>query len=180
MNRIVIPLLCALLPATMATASEAVRNVPSSIPGAPDHQVPMSASQLADERMRDIIASKLAETLDMGGSDDLDMQRLLELARAAEDSAAGDGDASRIADAAYDRLKLMDKAAYLDFVVAIIRRSEQQQGFAVQPRRWVVERTFGWLTRYRRLVRDYEARIDVSEAMIYAAMASLIVRRIKH
>ena len=104
MNRIVIPLLCALLPATMATASEAVRNVPSSIPGAPDHQVPMSASQLADERMRDIIASKLAETLDMGGSDDLDMQRLLELARAAEDSAAGDGDASRIADAAYDPL----------------------------------------------------------------------------
>lgn len=44
----------------------------------------------------------------------------------------------------------------------------------------MVERTFGWLTRYRRLVRDYEARIDVSEAMIYAAMSSLIIRRITH
>jgi transposase len=69
------------------------------------------------------------------------------------------------ADGAYDRLKLMDKAAYLDFVVEIIRRSDQQKGSEVLPRRWVVERTFGWMTRWRRLVRDYEARIDVSHAM---------------
>ena len=48
------------------------------------------------------------------------------------------------------------------------------------PRRWVVERSFGWLTRYRRLVRDYEQRLDVSEAMIYVAMGSLLVRRIAH
>ena len=61
-----------------------------------------------------------------------------------------------------DRLKLMDKAAYLDFIVEIIRRSDDQKGFEVLPRRWVVERTFGWMTRWRRLVRDYEARIDVS------------------
>lgn len=44
------------------------------------------------------------------------------------------------ADAAYDRLKLMDKAAYLEFVVEIIRRSDDQEGFQVLPRRWVVER----------------------------------------
>jgi putative transposase len=37
----------------------------------------------------------------------------------------------------------------------------------------VVKRSFGWLTRYRRLVRDHEQRLDVSEAMIYAAMASI-------
>jgi transposase len=43
-----------------------------------------------------------------------------------------------------------------------------------------VERTFGWLTRYRRLVRDYEARIDVSEAFIYLAMTNMILRRITH
>ena len=61
------------------------------------------------------------------------------------------------ADGAYDRLKLMDKAAYLDFVIEIIRRSDDQKGFEVLPRRWVVERTFGWMTRWRRLVRDYEA-----------------------
>jgi transposase len=47
----------------------------------------------------------------------------------------------------------MDKAAYLDFVVEIIRRRDGPQGFEVLPRRWVIERTFGWMTRRRRLVR---------------------------
>ncbi|MBB4276571.1 transposase [Rhizobium mongolense] len=79
------------------------------------------------------------------------------------------------ADGAYDRRQLLYNAAFLDFVVEIVRRTIQ----ASIPRRGVVERTFGWLTRYRRLVRDYEARLDVSEAMIYAAMASPIIRRIK-
>jgi putative transposase len=50
----------------------------------------------------------------------------------------------------------------------------------VLPRRWVVERTFGWMTRWRRLVRDYETRLDVSEAMIHVAMGSLLLRRIAH
>lgn len=84
------------------------------------------------------------------------------------------------ADAAYDRLQLMDKATCLDFVIEIIRRSERQQGFAVQPRRWVVERTFGWMTRWRRLVRDYQRRIDVSRAMIQVAMGGLLLRRNAH
>ena len=64
------------------------------------------------------------------------------------------------ADGAYDRTQLMDKAAFLDFIVEIIQRSDTAQGFEVLPRRWVVERTFGWMTRWRRLVRDYEERID--------------------
>ena len=84
------------------------------------------------------------------------------------------------ADAAYDRLKLMDKAAYLDFLVEIIRRSDDQNGFEVLPRRWVVERTFGWMMRWRRLVRDYERRIDVSHAMILVAMGGNLLRRNAH
>lgn len=84
------------------------------------------------------------------------------------------------ADAAYDRLKLMDQAAYLDFVLEIIRRRDNQKGFEVLPRRWVVERTFGWMIRWRRLVRDYERRIDVSTAMIHVAMGSLLIRRKAH
>ena len=84
------------------------------------------------------------------------------------------------ADGAYDRLTLMDKAAYLNFVIEIIRRSEQQKGFQVLPRRWVVERTFGWMIRWRRLVRDYEKRIDVSTAMIHVAMGGLLIRRNAH
>ena len=84
------------------------------------------------------------------------------------------------ADAAYDRLKLMDKAAYLDFILEVVRRSDQQKGFEVLPRRWVVERSFGWMTRWRRLVRDYEERIDVSQAMILVAMGGNLLRRTTH
>jgi putative transposase len=82
-------------------------------------------------------------------------------------------------DAAYDRRKLLDKAAYLDFTVEIVRGLQGQSAFQVQPRRWVVERTFGWLMRYRRLVRDYEQRLDVSEAMIYIALGSSLLHRIR-
>jgi transposase len=53
-------------------------------------------------------------------------------------------------------------------------------GFKVVPRRWVVERTFGWMIRWRRQVRGYEQRIDVQEAMLHLAMGSLLLRRISH
>ena len=84
------------------------------------------------------------------------------------------------ADGAYDRGKLLDKATFLDFVIEIVRRTDAEPGFKVLPRRWVVERTFGWMTRWRRLVRDYEERLDVSEAMIHVAKGSLLLRRIAH
>ena len=84
------------------------------------------------------------------------------------------------ADGAYDRTKLMDKAATLDFIVENIQRSDAAKGFEVLPRRWVVEHTFGRMTRSRCLVRDYEERIDLSEAMIHVALGSLVLRRIAH
>ncbi len=84
------------------------------------------------------------------------------------------------ADGAYDRTQLMDKAAFMDFTIEVIKRSDKAEGFEILPRRWVVERTFGWMTRWRRLVCDYEQRIDVSEAMIHIAMASNMLRRITH
>lgn len=62
------------------------------------------------------------------------------------------------ADAGYDRTKPMDKAAFLDVVVEIVRCSDQATGFAVIPRRWVARRTVGWMIRWRRLVRDHERR----------------------
>jgi putative transposase len=82
------------------------------------------------------------------------------------------------ADGAYDRTALMDKARLLDFVIDVVRRTDNDPGFKVIPRRWVVERTLGWLVRWRRLVRDYEQRLDVSEAFIHVAMGSLLLRRI--
>lgn len=79
-----------------------------------------------------------------------------------------------------DRLRLMDKMAWLDFVIEIIRRRDGAKGFQVLSRRWVVERTFGWMIRWRRLLRDYERRIDVSEAMILVAMGANLMRRNAH
>jgi putative transposase len=84
------------------------------------------------------------------------------------------------ADGAYDRAQLLDKAAFFDFVIEVVRRIDAEPGFKVVRRRWVVERTFGWMTRWRRLVRDYEARLDVSEAMTHVALGGLMLRRIAH
>lgn len=84
------------------------------------------------------------------------------------------------ADGAYDRGKLSSLAAFQDFTLEVVRKLPEQKGFQVLRRRWVVERTFGWMTRWRRLVRDYEKRLDVSGAMIDVAMSSLLLRRVSH
>jgi putative transposase len=64
------------------------------------------------------------------------------------------------------------------WTLEIVKRSDGVKGFQVLPRRWVVERTFGWLGRYRRLSKDYEGLPETSEAMIYATMVHLMVRRL--
>jgi putative transposase len=60
----------------------------------------------------------------------------------------------------------------------IVKRADALPGFVVQPHRWIVERTFGWLGRYRRLSKDYEYLTQTSEAMIHIAMINLMVRRL--
>jgi putative transposase len=82
------------------------------------------------------------------------------------------------ADSAYDRRKLLGKAALLEFVIEVVHKLRYQFEFIPLPRRWEVERTFGWMMSWRRLVRDYEHRVDVSEELIYAAMGSLLLRRL--
>jgi putative transposase len=64
------------------------------------------------------------------------------------------------------------------WLLQIVKRCDDVKGFKLLPRRWVVERTFGWLGRQRRLSKDYEARTETSEAMIYWAMTRLMVRRL--
>ncbi len=58
-----------------------------------------------------------------------------------------------------------------------MKRSDTQKGFVVLPKRWIVERTFAWLGRYRRLSKDYEAQPESSAAMIYVAMIQIMLRR---
>lgn len=64
--------------------------------------------------------------------------------------------------------------------LSIVRRSQYQQRGQVSRRRWVVERTFAWLGRYRRLSKDYEFLPESSRAMIFAAMSCLLLRRLAH
>ena len=59
----------------------------------------------------------------------------------------------------------------------VVERDLQSKGFEVLPRRWVVERTFGWLSRNRRLVKDYERRVQTSETLIEVAMIRLLLKR---
>jgi putative transposase len=61
--------------------------------------------------------------------------------------------------------------------VEIVKRSDLHT-FKMLPRRWVVERTFGWLGRYRRLSRDYERQATTSETMVYLAMIRLMLARL--
>ena len=59
-------------------------------------------------------------------------------------------------------------------VEAIERKSKE---FEILPKRWIVERTFGWLNRFRRLSKDYELDTDMSTAMIYGSLIRLMTRR---
>ena len=60
----------------------------------------------------------------------------------------------------------------------IVKRRDDVKGFQVLPRRWVVERTFGWLGRYRRLSKYYEGLTKSSQAFVYAAMIHIMIRRL--
>ena len=85
------------------------------------------------------------------------------------------------ADAGYAGRLVLWVAGISRCVLQIVRRLAGEPGFKVLPRRWVVERTFGWLGRYRRLSRDYERRAKVAEAMVYLAMSRLMLARwVKH
>ncbi len=64
------------------------------------------------------------------------------------------------------------------WLVEIVKRSDDAEGFVVLPRRWVVERTFGWLSRFRRLSKDYEVLTETSEAWIYAAIVRIMLQRL--
>ncbi|WP_072691766.1 IS5 family transposase [Rhodococcus marinonascens] len=66
----------------------------------------------------------------------------------------------------------------LALTVQVVKRTDDVKGFKVLPRRWVVERTFAWISKHRRCVRDYETRPDHHEAMIYIVMIATMSRRL--
>ena len=84
------------------------------------------------------------------------------------------------ADSVYDRLAALLACFLLGLTLIVVRRLAGTEGFVLLPRRWVAERTLGWLGRWRRLARDYEELPEVSETMVKLAMIRLMLHRLAH
>lgn len=82
------------------------------------------------------------------------------------------------ADGGYTGQLLEWVKSFCCFILEIVKRSDSMTGFVVLPRRWVVERTFAWLTRCRRLTRDFEGLPSTTESWAYLANIQLILRRL--
>jgi putative transposase len=82
-----------------------------------------------------------------------------------------------LADGIYDGARIAVQA--LGWVLEIVQKPAGQKGFSVLPKRWIVERTFAWLGRNRRLSKDYERLPASSEAWIHFAMIGLMIRRLR-
>ena len=82
------------------------------------------------------------------------------------------------ADGAYHGRAIDEARARTNIEIEMVKRSDDMKGFVVLPRRWVVERTFGWLERFRLLTREYERTITSSEADVFHAMSMIMCRRL--
>ncbi len=83
------------------------------------------------------------------------------------------------ADGGYAGDKLRGALEHLgDWTIEIVKRSDTAKGFVLLPRRWLVERTFAWLNRNRRLTKNFEATIQSATAWLYIASVKLMSRRL--
>ena len=83
------------------------------------------------------------------------------------------------ADTAYGTVALLAEVAFWGrYLLGIVRRPPGSKGWILLPKRWVVERTFAWLLRFRRHSRDYERETPTSEAMVYVSMISIMLHRL--
>ena len=82
------------------------------------------------------------------------------------------------ADHAYAGELIEYVSKHYPWLLEIVKREQGVKGFKVLPKRWIVERTFGWFNRYRRLSKDYEYSTETSEQMLYIAMIRIMLRRL--
>jgi putative transposase len=82
------------------------------------------------------------------------------------------------ADGAYQGQQVETVASESGITLEVGKRSDKDRGFVVQAKRWIVERTFGWLNRERRLSKDYERKEESSEAFIHLGITRLMLRRL--
>lgn len=81
------------------------------------------------------------------------------------------------ADGGYIGENFQKLVAEHSWTIEIIKRSDVQKGFVVLPKRWMVERTFGWLGHFRCLAKDYKRKPATAEAFIFVAMNRLLLKR---
>lgn len=82
------------------------------------------------------------------------------------------------ADGAYSGALVEWVREFTGWTLVIVKRSDKAQGFEKLPHRWIVERTFAWLVRYRRLTKDYEFHPQSGIAYIHIAMINLMLHRL--
>ena len=82
------------------------------------------------------------------------------------------------ADLAYATAALIEEVTFWGYRLGLVGRPAGVRGWVLLPKRWVVERTFGWLLRFRRHSRDYERDPESSEAMIYISMMAVMLHRL--
>ena len=83
-----------------------------------------------------------------------------------------------VADQGYTGPIVQWAKAQWDIVREVVKKAKDQAGFVPLPRRWVVERTFAWLGRNRRLAKDYEQVTECSETWVYLASIRLLLTRL--
>ena len=103
-----------------------------------------------------------------------------QVAHLCEDLQAATGESVEIAfvDQGYTGAPAAEAAAAHGIQLEVVKLSEAKRGFVLLPRRWVVERSFGWTGRFRRLARDYERLADTLKGMHYIAFAILFIKRL--
>jgi putative transposase len=82
------------------------------------------------------------------------------------------------ADQGYKETMITWFRQWLQVVVEVVTRPEGQRGFVVQPKRWLVERTFGWFNRQRQLSKEYDVYPETSEQWVYLASIQVMTRRL--
>jgi transposase len=118
-------------------------------------------------------------TLHVTSADQQDRDQVTELAQHVQE-ATGDSVEVAFVDQGYTGEKA-DQAAQAEGIdLIVVRLPEAQRGFVLLPRRWVVERSFGWLARFRRLARDYERLPETLAGLHFLAFAILMLQRFVH
>lgn len=109
-----------------------------------------------------------------------DVQERSQVAPLTEEVQAATGNTVEVAfvDQGYTGESVAQDAAQNGIELVVVRLPEAKKGFVLLPRRWVVERSFAWLTRFRRLVRDYERTADVLRGLHFVAFTNLMLQRL--